>query len=54
MSVRPAQYNNTSALASVPKVLIFDWDDTLFPSSFVDKHEADHYSDFPANVRRAS
>jgi hypothetical protein len=32
--------------------LIFDWDDTIFPSTFVDRHEADHFSDFPANVRR--
>lgn len=45
MSCRPS----SGILA--PKILIFDWDDTIFPSTFVDRHEADHFSDFPANVR---
>lgn len=31
-------------------VLIFDWDDTLFPSSFVDKSQIETFDDLPLNV----
>lgn len=31
-------------------VLIFDWDDTILPSSFVDQWNIEHFSDLPENV----
>jgi hypothetical protein len=33
------------------KVIIFDWDDTICPSSFVDRCNIDHVSELPVPVR---
>ena len=32
------------------KVIIFDWDDTICPSSFVDKCSINSYRDLPLHV----
>lgn len=32
------------------KVLVFDWDDTICPSSFVDGYQIDHISELPLDV----
>ncbi|KAL7575955.1 hypothetical protein ACA910_000749 [Epithemia clementina (nom. ined.)] len=37
---------------SEPKAIIFDWDDTILPSSFVDKLKADSFKDFPQDTQR--
>lgn len=31
-------------------VLIFDWDDTICPSSFVDQWKIEHFEDLPEQV----
>jgi hypothetical protein len=31
-------------------VLIFDWDDTILPSSFVDKWNIEHFDELPLHV----
>jgi hypothetical protein len=31
-------------------VLIFDWDDTILPSSFVDQWNIEHFEELPAHV----
>lgn len=31
-------------------VLIFDWDDTICPSTFIDKFKVDSYQEFPGYV----
>jgi hypothetical protein len=31
-------------------VLIFDWDDTIFPSSFIDKSQIEAFEDLPLHV----
>jgi hypothetical protein len=33
------------------KVIIFDWDDTICPSSFVDRFHIDHIDELPLKVR---
>ena len=35
------------------KVLVFDWDDTICPSSFVDNYEIDHISELPLDVSQS-
>jgi hypothetical protein len=35
---------------SPPKVLIFDWDDTICPSSFVDQFQVERFKDLPVHV----
>jgi hypothetical protein len=32
------------------KVLIFDWDDTICPSTFVDSYQIDHINQLPLDV----
>jgi len=32
------------------KVIIFDWDDTICPSTFVDRGKVDKYQDLPLHV----
>lgn len=32
-------------------VLIFDWDDTICPSSFVDQWKIEHFKELPLHVR---
>lgn len=32
-------------------MLIFDWDDTILPSSFVDKSQADNLNELPQQYR---
>jgi hypothetical protein len=34
------------------KVIIFDWDDTILPSTFVDQCQVEHINEMPAYVRR--
>ena len=34
-----------------PKAIIFDWDDTILPSTFVDQHKVEKFTDFPLEVR---
>lgn len=34
-----------------PRVIVFDWDDTICPSSYVDKIRADRYKDLSVHVR---
>lgn len=41
-----------SGFPDPPKVLIFDWDDTICPSSFVDRYQVEKFSELPENVRR--
>jgi len=36
------------------KVLVFDWDDTICPSTFVDCYQIDHISELPQDVRSMS
>ena len=33
-------------------MIIFDWDDTILPSSFVDKAQADNLSELPQHYHR--
>jgi hypothetical protein len=35
------------------KVIIFDWDDTICPSSFVDQHKVERFNDLPLHVSQA-
>lgn len=42
---------NMAAFSS-DKVLIFDWDDTICPSSFVDRCKVESYKDLPAENQR--
>lgn len=35
-------------------VLIFDWDDTICPSSFVDKSQIESFDDLPFHVSNLS
>ena len=37
-----------SSTSSNNAMLIFDWDDTILPSSFVDKAQADNLKELPA------
>ena len=32
------------------KVLVFDWDDTICASTFVDSYQIDHISELPSDV----
>lgn len=34
-------------------VLIFDWDDTICPSSFVDQWKIEHFQDLPEHVSQS-
>jgi hypothetical protein len=38
--------NNEGSL----KVIIFDWDDTICPSSFFDRHQIENINELPAKV----
>jgi len=40
-----------SAPEEVNKVIIFDWDDTICPSSFVDQWKVDTFSDLPLHFQ---
>ena len=40
-------YQNTT---TVPKVIIFDWDDTICPSSFFDRYKIDNIDELPSRV----
>lgn len=48
--------NTTTAIAtstttlSANKVIIFDWDDTICPSSFVDNYQIEHIDELPKDV----
>jgi len=33
------------------KVIIFDWDDTICPSSFVDQYKIDNFKDLPLHYK---
>lgn len=35
-----------------PKVIIFDWDDTILPSSFIDQFKVESFDEFPQDVQR--
>jgi len=35
---------------SSSKVLVFDWDDTICPSTFVDGYQIDHINELPLDV----
>ena len=52
-----ARHSNRQASVTMKQsnhraVLIFDWDDTICPSSFVDKSQIETFSDLPVHVRR--
>jgi len=36
---------------SKPKVIIFDWDDTICPSSFFDRQQIERMDELPERVR---
>jgi len=38
--------------ARTPKAIIFDWDDTILPSTFVDQHKGENFAEFPVDVQR--
>ncbi|CAB9512599.1 expressed unknown protein [Seminavis robusta] len=40
-----------SASDHASKVLIFDWDDTICPSTFVDSYQIEHISELPLDVQ---
>jgi hypothetical protein len=33
-----------------PKAIIFDWDDTICPSSFVDRFQVEQFDELPVRV----
>jgi len=37
-----------------PKVLIFDWDDTICPSSFVDRCKVEQFDQLPVHVSQST
>lgn len=39
--------------STTDKVIIFDWDDTICPSSFVDRFQVEHVDELPAKVSAA-
>lgn len=41
----------SSSSNSNDAVIIFDWDDTILPSSFVDKCQADNLNELPQHFR---
>ena len=43
----------SSSSSSSSTVIIFDWDDTICPSSFVDQCQIDSISDLPLHVSLA-
>mmetsp|Transcript_8329 Transcript_8329/g.10922 ORF Transcript_8329/g.10922 Transcript_8329/m.10922 type:complete len:290 (-) Transcript_8329:221-1090(-) len=40
------------ATGAEPKAIIFDWDDTILPSSFVDQYKVEKFTDFPVETQR--
>ena len=33
------------------RMIVFDWDDTICPSTFVDRSQIEHHSEMPKHVR---
>jgi hypothetical protein len=48
-TVQPMRHNNNDDRGS--KVIIFDWDDTICPSSFFDREQIERANELPVRVR---
>jgi hypothetical protein len=51
MHSTPSSSAPSSSSNSNDAVIIFDWDDTILPSSFVDKCQADNLNELPQHFR---
>jgi hypothetical protein len=49
MTMQPMHHNNNDERGS--KVIIFDWDDTICPSSFFDREQIERANELPVRVR---
>jgi len=48
----PFETSSSKSESNTPKAIIFDWDDTICPSTFVDSYKVEAFVDFPMDVQR--
>ena len=51
MMTPPPSNDNDNNNDNAGAVIIFDWDDTILPSSYVDRSQCDNLSELPSHTR---